>query len=119
MLQPLLLEGHHKTVEACGFSRLGTQTLLCSCSPDYAIVWNITVLNKREDENIRGKVAYSAPGCVQHVTFSPHDNKMAISAGCDVLIVNSQVILYCQFVSFGIIFRKNNYLYISKHMQKK
>ena len=39
--QPIVLEGHHKAVTAQALSHRERPTLLCSCSDDYIIVWNI------------------------------------------------------------------------------
>ncbi|GIX66783.1 WD repeat-containing protein 27 [Caerostris darwini] len=74
--QPFILMGHHKNVTALALSYQPTDYLLCTCSSDNIILWNLI---ENEGKPTKGKVLHSHMEEAVYCSFSLDNFKIAIS----------------------------------------
>ncbi|XP_028279249.1 WD repeat-containing protein 27 [Parambassis ranga] len=90
--EPLVLTGHHREISAMTFGKRSRPVTLCSASPDYIIVWDVELCQKRTQEGkvAAGKVIGTLLGEVVHLTFCYSDERVAACSGATIYVLSSK-----------------------------
>ncbi|GBM35235.1 WD repeat-containing protein 27 [Araneus ventricosus] len=85
--KPSILIGHHKLVSALAFSHQPSNYLLCSCSSDNIILWN---LMQNDGQPSKGRVLHSHMEKPTYCSFSFDNCQIAVSFPDGMWIFNLQ-----------------------------
>ncbi|XP_056423107.1 WD repeat-containing protein 27 isoform X2 [Hyla sarda] len=90
--QTLILKGHHQPITAVALKNDGRDSLACSASQDYIIIWNVHECTKASHQGLlpRGHVIGTLLGTVQHLSLHPKKQLVAACANTRVFILNAE-----------------------------